>query len=209
VLNKSGKVGGDHRIPEFEILLGDSTLTTHAEYGYRYRLNVREVFFNSRLGFERRRVMAQVNPGENILVPFCGVGPFAIPAASRGARVVAVEKNPAACKWLAENIRLNNVRVDILCADASVLPFCLKTGFDRLIVPTPYGMDRFFDLLSPLLRPGGFMHFYTFGVEGDVRVRRKEFAGKGYEVRQVRRCGNVAAGVSRWVFDLRKHIEQE
>ena len=59
------------------------------------------------------RVIDQVEPGEKILVPFCGVGPFAIPAAAKGAHVVAVEQNPDAYFWLEENISLNKVRKNI------------------------------------------------------------------------------------------------
>ncbi|MDK2891898.1 RsmD family RNA methyltransferase [Methanohalophilus sp.] len=208
VLNKISLVQGDHRVSEFEILLGESTVTTHREYKHRYNLDVSEVFFNSRLSFERQRVMSQVQKGENILVPFCGVGPFVIPAAARGANVLGIEKNPAACKWLFENIYLNNVssKVDLICADALDIPNMVKSRFDRIIIPIPYGMDFFFELLSPLAKKEGFLHFYTFKVAGEIESIKENFSELGYEILGVRRCGNVASGVSRWVFDLQKHI---
>lgn len=208
VLNKVSLVRGDHRVSDFEILLGESTVTTHGEYKHRYNLDVSEVFFNSRLGFERQRVMSQVQEGENVLVPFCGVGPFVIPAAARGANVLGIEKNTAACKWLFENIHLNNVssKTDVICADASDIPNMVKGQFDRIIIPTPYGMDFFFELLSPLLKKEGFLHFYTFKIAEEIESIKSNFSGQGYEVLGVRRCGNVASGVSRWVFDLQKHI---
>ncbi|MBP2030036.1 tRNA (guanine37-N1)-methyltransferase [Methanohalophilus levihalophilus] len=208
VLNKTSLVQGDHRVSDFEIILGESTVTTHGEYKHRYKMDVSEVFFNSRLGFERQRVISQVKEGETILVPFCGVGPFVIPAASKGANVLGIEKNPAACKWLSENIRLNNVlsNADAVCADVSDIPNIVNTKFDRIIVPTPYGMDFFFEILSPLLKKEGYLHFYTFKVAEEIDSTKMDFIGQGYEVLCVRRCGNVAAGVSRWAFDLQKHI---
>ena len=208
VLNKVSLVQGAHRVSDFEILFGESTVTTHGEYKHRYKLDVSEVFFNSRLAFERQRVMSQVQEGENILVPFCGVGPFVIPAAAKGANVLGIEINPAACRWLFENMHLNKVtsNANVLCADASDIPNLLKTQFDRIIVPTPYGMDFFFELLSPLLKKEGFLHFYTFKVAEEIDSLKIGIMDQGYEILGSRSCGNVAAGVSRWVFDLQKHI---
>jgi tRNA (guanine37-N1)-methyltransferase len=206
VLNKVSRVKGDHRVSDFESLLGDSTVTTHAEFKYHYLLDLSEVFFNPRLGYERHRVTSLVLPGEDVLVPFCGVGPFAIPAAIRDVRVFCVEKNPYACHWLAENIRLNNLEgeIHLINADALDIPSILDMKFDRLIVPTPYGQDHFFTLLSPLLKEGGMMHFYTFQVAEAIEKLKQVFQDAGYEIIGVRRCGNVACGVSRWAFDLKK-----
>ncbi|RNI15859.1 class I SAM-dependent methyltransferase family protein [Methanohalophilus sp. RSK] len=207
VLNKISRVKGDHRVSDFENLLGGSTVTTHGEFKYRYRLDLSEVFFNPRLGYERHRVTSLVLPGEDVLVPFCGVGPFAIPAAIRDVRVFCIEKNRHACHWLAENIRLNNFKGHIypINADAGDIPVILDMKFDRLIVPTPYGQDHFFSLLSPLLKEGGMMHFYTFQVAEDIEKSKQAFQDAGYEIIGLRRCGNVARGVSRWVFDLKKN----
>jgi tRNA (guanine37-N1)-methyltransferase len=90
-----------------------------------------------------RRVAAQVRPGERMLVPFAGVGPFAIPIAARKAEVIALEKSREACRWLAENVRRNGVeeRTAVLNADAEHMAQMLKLEFDRAVIPAPYGMD--------------------------------------------------------------------
>jgi tRNA (guanine37-N1)-methyltransferase len=206
VLNKVTKLEGDHRVAGFELLLGDSSLTTHAEFGFRYRMDLKDVFFNGRLAFERERVASMVRKGEDVLVPFCGVGPFAIPAASKGAKVIAIEKNPAACRWLAENIQLNHVEGNIgpILADASCIGNFLKTKFDRAIIPTPYGMDHFLWEVLPLVRSGGPLHFYTFKAREEIDGLIGTYSDMGLEVTGYRRCGNVAPGISRWVFDMVK-----
>ena len=94
VLNKISKVEGERRVAEFEVLAGGGTLTCHREYGYSYRLDVARVFFNPRLAGERMRVASKVLPGERAIVPFAGVGPFAIPLAAAAARVLALETAP-------------------------------------------------------------------------------------------------------------------
>ncbi|WP_233084464.1 class I SAM-dependent methyltransferase [Methanococcoides orientis] len=206
VLNKVTKLEGDHRVAGFELLLGDSSLTTHAEFGMRYKMDLKDVFFNGRLAFERKRVSSLVQKGEDVLVPFCGVGPFAIPAAAKGANVIALEKNPAACKWLAENIRLNHVgdNISSLLADASFIGNMLNAKFDRVIIPTPYGMDRFLEDVLPLVKIGGYLHFYTFKTREQIEVLIGKYSDMGLDVINYRRCGNIAPGVSRWVFDMVK-----
>ena len=46
----------------------------------RTGFDLKTVFFNPKLLRERKRVTDQVQPGELVFVPFCGAGPFAIPA---------------------------------------------------------------------------------------------------------------------------------
>ena len=204
VLNKVAKISREERTADYEILAGDTAVTLHHESGFAYRLDVSRVFFNTRLAYERKRVANQVQSGEKIFVPFCGVGPFAIPAAARGARVVALEQNPDACFWLEENIRLNKVRKQITTIqgdafDTGQLP---HGQFDRVIIPAPYGMDRILDILSPLAVKDGMIHFYTFRPRNEIPALIEEYVQKGFEVSCYNTCGNVAPGVSRWVFDL-------
>jgi tRNA (guanine37-N1)-methyltransferase len=204
VLNKISCLEGGNRTARFEILSGTDTVTTHREYGFTYRLDVRTVFYNPRLASERKRVTDKVSPGERVLVPFCGVGPYVIPAAARGATVTAVELNPEACRWLEENVLENGVedRVTRFCGDAFDTSLLPPGTFDRAIIPTPYGMDAIFDVITPWVKPGGMIHFYTFCNPEQSGTLGKEFVSRGFELVVKRKCGNIAPGISRWVYDL-------
>ena len=206
VLNKVSKLKGEDRVGRYEILSGTTTRTEHREYGFRYRLDVNEVFFNPHLSYERFRVASQIRGHEHILIPFCGVGPYVVSAASRGASVVAVEKNQKACKWLAENVKLNrvNTNVCIICGDASYIPNMVRCSFHRAVLPIPYGMDHFLYEISGLVKHGGIVHFYTFRKQYQIQGLVEEYRDNGFDVVFYRRCGNVAPRVSRWVFDLKK-----
>ena len=206
VLNKISRITGCGRTACYEILAGKDTVTVHREYAFAYQLDAGTVFYNPRLASERRRVTDQVQTSERVLVPFCGVGPLVIPAAARGARITAVEKNPEAFRWLARNVFLNGVqnRVDALFGDASDVSLLPVYLFDRAIIPTPYGMDTIFDMLASRVKPGGMIHFTTFKNQEQADALVGEFSRKGFEVIVQRRCGHVAPGVSRWVYDLVK-----
>ncbi|NMC09987.1 MAG: class I SAM-dependent methyltransferase family protein [Methanothrix sp.] len=208
VLNKTSKIEGDMRLASFEVLAGSgNAVTLHREFGFVFRLDVTRVFFNSRLGYERIRVARQVQSGEQVLVPFAGVGPFVVPMAARGARVLAVEKNREACKWLAENVRLNRVdgRTEIVNADVFEILYPMKTYFDRAVVPTPYGMDSILEAVSSRVKKGGMVHFYTFKKSQQIAGLVQSYKDMGFKVEAFRKCGNVAPGVSRWAFDLKKN----
>lgn len=269
VLNKVSKLEGEHRVADFELLLGDTTETIHRENGYAYKLDVKKVFFNPRLYSERRRVASKIKSGENIIIPFAGVGPFVLPAAGKGARVYAIEINPDACTCLRENIRINRLEGQVTVIQDDFENFfrtgeifqildskthkesqndgrggnCEKirdsekiengdkvgnkafsglsacpvpgkgknkelhfpgSGFDRAIVPTPYGMDYFLVEITKLVRKEGHIHFYTFKAESQIPGLIDEYKKMGLEVELYRRAGNVAPGISRWVFDLKK-----
>lgn len=79
-----------------------------------------------------------------------------------------------------------------------------EAGFDRAIVPTPYGMDHFLREVSILIRKGGYIHFYTFKAESQIPGLIDEYKKMGLDVELSRRVGNIAPGINRWVFDLIK-----
>jgi tRNA (guanine37-N1)-methyltransferase len=204
VLAKREKVAGSSRTARYELLLGEGTVTLHREFGFSYRLDVGRAFFSTRMAQERKRVTGQVQAGETVYVPFAGVGPFAIPAAARGAEVWAVEMNPDAFRWLGENAALNHVSTNchILQGDALDTAHLPRTTFDRIIVPTPYGMDHALKTILPLLAEEGMVHFYTFKAKEQIPALTAAYEAKGLAVRYSAPCGNVAPGISRWVFDL-------
>lgn len=204
VLRRVSKMGGTCRIAGYQPIIGTKTRTLYKESGFRYRVDLSHAFFTSRLAGERQRISGIIRPGELVLVPFAGVGPFVIPVAARGAQVIAIEINPDACLLLRENIRLNHLedRVAIIMGDASLACRMLKIMSDRAIIPTPYGLDETLIPLSRMVREGGSIHFYTFDNRDGAQERANILSQSGFNVDRFHRCGNVAPSVSRWVYDL-------
>ena len=209
VLQKTSCIKGERRVGEYEFIKGERrTDTTHKEAGYSYKIDLSSVFFSPKLCYERMRTASQVRPGEKIIVPFAGAGPFAIPAADKVLEVIAVEKNPDACRYFQENLKINGLREkgDIICGDALFISdmFCEKEYFDRAIIPTAYGLDIALLKTAAVVKTGGIIHFYTFKTKEEISGLILFFKEKGLETVFFRRCGNIAPGVFRWVFDLKK-----
>lgn len=207
VLRKLDKIKGELRVADFEVLFGDGVDTIHKENGCAYCVDVTRAYFSTRQYSARMRIAECARDGEDILCLFAGVGPYVIPVAKRHAvRIVAVEINNVACRHLMKNTKLNRVSdsVDVVCADAVAVGSMLRAQFDRIIMPTPYGCDFFLDTVLSILKPGGMVHFITFKGHGEVDEFASGLVDKGVEVQYMKRVGNVAPGVGRYVLDLVK-----
>ncbi len=205
VLLKKNKITGEKRIGEFEILLGDRTETFHRENGCIFHVDVARTYFSGKMYFERNRVVQEVNDGEDVLVLFCGVGPFLIPIRKKkNVRITGLDNNPAACALLKKNARLNDIYTDIVLGDAKYMNAIFRKEFDRIVMPAPYGQDHFLDRAHLLLRPGGIIHFYTFKKDFEISHFRRVLEERGWHIEFYRECGDIAPRVKRYVFDLKK-----
>lgn len=98
-----------------EILAGDDNMIAEVkESGCRFRFDFSQVYWNSRLHTEHDRLIKQFAKNDYVCDIFAGVGPFALPAAKKGANVYANDLNPVSYKWMVENIKLNKVQYTML-----------------------------------------------------------------------------------------------
>ncbi|GAA0468651.1 class I SAM-dependent methyltransferase family protein [Halococcus dombrowskii] len=169
VLDRASKVTGEFRTREWDHLAGGSTETVHREYGCEFALDIAEVYFSPRLATERHRVTEKIAADEQVVDMFAGVGPFAIPAAKRGAEVVAVDLNPVAVDYLRENARRNDVaeRVTAIEGDVRTIADEYEDWADRLVMNLPHSADEFLDAAVRLASDDCLLHYYDIQHESD------------------------------------------
>ncbi len=182
VLLKAGEREGEFRVRPLRLVAGsEDTEVVHKEYGLRFKLDPRLVYFSPREAEERRRVASQVQDGELVYVMFAGVGPYALVIASmRRALVIGVELNPHAARYFGENVRLNRLgsRVYPIEGDVSYVSPALYGKFDRVVMPLPKGAYLFLRHALKSIRPeGGYLHFYYWGGD-DVFQRGRELVSR-------------------------------
>ena len=172
VLAQVGPVDGELRRPRVERIAGIETETEVVEHGVRWRFDAAEIMFAAGNRTERRRAGVLARPGETVVDLFAGIGYFAIPAAvhGRAARVVAVEKNPVAYRYLLENAERNGVgaRLECLRGDNRTVP--LPTGVaDRVFLGYLPDAVPWVDRALGRLRPdGGWLHVHTIADADDA-----------------------------------------
>ncbi len=183
-----GPITGEHREPDVEVIAGTGdTETVHREHGTAYAMDLAEVMFSPGNQAERARMGDVVSEGERVLDMFAGVGYFTLPMARAGAEVTAVERNPAAFRYLVENAMLNDVgsRVhpyradcrDVVreaftpqnerAADAASKEFANEAPADRVVMghydatePAEDGSYDYLDAALTALAPGGVVHVH-------------------------------------------------
>ena len=100
-------------------------------------------------------------------------------------------------------MELNHVDAEIILGDANSMSNLFKKGFDRIVIPAPYGQDHFLEIAGTLLKPEGMIHFYAFKKDFEISHFKRLLEERGWMVDFYRKCGAVAPRVNRYVFDLR------
>ena len=169
VLDRASKIKGEQRIRDWTVLVGESTETVHREYGCEFALDLAEVYFSPRLATERHRVVEQIAPDEHVFDMFAGVGPFAIPAAARGATVVGTDINERAIEYFRENARRNDVdeRVTAIAGDVREVAAEYENWADRIVMNLPHSADEFLDSAVELAGEDCVLHYYDIQHEDD------------------------------------------
>lgn len=164
IILKTGKLSGEFRVGDYEVLYGEGTETVHKEHGTRIKVDPTEMFFSEREGTERKRIFESVQEGERVLVMFCGAGPFpsTIARNSDPEEIVGVEKNPEAVTYARENGELNNVSETVEILQGDVKDVCPELDcFDRVLMPSPTNSLEFTEEALDCTCEGGVLVVYS------------------------------------------------
>ncbi len=217
VARKMGKVGSgseEYRLRKYEILTGENRLETmHKEAGVQLHVDLEKAYFSPRSSHERERVANLVKTGENILVMFAGIGPYALAIAAKQptAHITAIEINPEAVKLMEENVRINRLGFAItpFLGDVITLLPKLNQAFDRIIMPYPERSWDFLDLAFKYANKNATIHFYAFVredklAEAEAKIKNiAEKENKKVQAITVLKAGSYAPKTWRYVFDIK------
>lgn len=110
VVNKLDSIETEFRVFAMELLAGVPEYEAEvSESNCLFQLDFRHVYWNSRLHTEHGRLIAQFQPFQVLADVMAGVGPFAVPAAKKGAWVLANDLNPHCHSSLVKNSARNHV----------------------------------------------------------------------------------------------------
>ena len=169
VVKKLGEVAGQYRTRSFQVVAGAGTTeTVHYEFSSSYRLDLTTVYFNPRLSHERLRVAHEVGEHDVVVDMFAGVGPYSVLIAKSQPRtkIYSIDINPAAIRYLKENIFSNRVADQVipLLGDARLFSEeKVRSIANRVVMNLPSEAEKYLPAALQMLKPdGGIIHFYQF-----------------------------------------------
>ncbi len=214
VLEKTEKFSGRLRTLRTRWLAGEKNLEAlYKENGCEFRFNVESCYFSSRLASERKEIASMVRKGENVLVMFGGVAPFAIVIAklAKPKHVVSVELGKECSKYALINVKRNKLekRVDVVQGDVRrVLPKMMNK-FDRIIMARPNLKDSFLDVSFPRVKKGGAIHYYGFYDEADLGEMKELLMNEAkkskrkIKILRIKKAGDIGAYKFRYRADIK------
>jgi tRNA (guanine37-N1)-methyltransferase len=166
VYSEKTPVSGEYRTQELKLIGGvDNPITTHKENSCLFKLNVKKVYFNPRLGTERLRVVNNVKNDEKIIDMFAGIGPYSIQIAkNKETEVIAFDINPEAIKYFKINLLKNKIEtINPILGDVRNYINQYENYADRIIMNLPGSAFNYLkDACKFISDRGGIIHYYQF-----------------------------------------------
>ncbi|MBI5225062.1 class I SAM-dependent methyltransferase family protein [Candidatus Micrarchaeota archaeon] len=167
VAKKGSEVSGKFRVRKLEVLAGENrTETVYRESGCAFEIDLAKVYYSPRLSFERERIAKKVKKGETVLALFAGAGffPIVICKYQPKCKIVAVELNPVAVKYMEKNIARNKMETSIKPILGDVKKVLGGKKFrrwaNRTTLPLPHSAYEFLAEILDSMKKGGIVHFY-------------------------------------------------
>ncbi|NPA47578.1 MAG: class I SAM-dependent methyltransferase family protein [Thermococci archaeon] len=159
---RKGRISGEFRETNYELLYGNDTVTVHVENGVKYKLDVARVMFSPANVKERVRMARVARPGELVVDMFAGVGHLSLPMAVHGgARVIAIEKSPYTFRFLIENIELNGVVDRMTAYNIDNRDFPGRDLADRVLMGYVVRTHEFIGKALDIARNGAVVHYHN------------------------------------------------
>lgn len=177
VAKKTSATEGQFRIRKITPIAGEKrTYTDAKESGCTFTIDLNQAYYTPRFSSERLRISNLIQDGEDILIPFAGVGPYPIiiEKHSDPKQIVAIELNEYAVAAMNSNILKNKCKKIIpILGDAKKIMANKKYSAwaDRIIMPHPTDSLSFLKEALRCTKDNCIIHLYGFGpVDGTPDV---------------------------------------
>jgi tRNA (guanine37-N1)-methyltransferase len=209
VYAKKSGMQGKYRVRKFRLIGGrKNKIAKYRENGVLMEFDVEKVFFSPRLSSERKRIAELAKNGENVLVLFAGVGPFALCIAKQRplSKVIGIELNREAVKWFRKNIKLNKLEnIKAVLGDVKKEVGKFRGWADRIVMPLPKDAEHFLKDAETASKKGTIIHFYSFvdANRPEQHAMEKIKANlKNYRIIQIRKVRDYSPKTVQVVADI-------
>ncbi|MCD6142821.1 class I SAM-dependent methyltransferase family protein [Thermococcus sp.] len=208
---RKGRIGGEFRETNYEIIYGSDPITIHKENGVFYKLDASKVMFSPANVKERVRMASIAKPNELVVDMFAGIGHLSLPIAKHcKAKVIAIEKSPYTFRFLVENIELNKVQDRMAAYNIDNREFKGENIADRILMGYVVKTPKFIPKALEIAKDGAIIHYHNTIPEKlmpeepfrTFQETAKEY-NYGAELLESRIIKRYAPGVWHVVLDIR------
>ncbi|MCD6140163.1 MAG: class I SAM-dependent methyltransferase family protein [Thermococcus sp.] len=208
---RKGRIGGEFRETNYEIIYGSDPITIHKENGVLYKLDASKVMFSPANVKERVRMASIAKPNELVVDMFAGIGHLSLPIAKHcKAKVIAIEKSPYTFRFLVENIELNKVQDRMAAYNIDNREFKGENIADRILMGYVVKTPKFIPKALEIAKDGAIIHYHNTIPEKlmpeepfrTFQETAKEY-NYGAELLESRIIKRYAPGVWHVVLDIR------
>lgn len=197
---------GELREPAVKVIAGSGTEVLHKENGIIYHFDAAQVMFSKGNFLERRRLIQQVRPGEIVVDMFAGMGYFSLGLAkfSKAGKVIAIEKNPVAFRYLRNNLKINKLKFETIFGDCR--DFNIDSLADRVIMGYFPGTEQFLPQAVKIAKSGGTIHYHNCYFERQLWKKPLEEIKKacpGHSVLGKRKVKSIGPRTYHAVLDIK------
>ena len=159
---RKGRIGGEFRETNYEIIYGSDPITIHKENGVLYKLDASKVMFSPANVKERVRMASIAKPNELVVDMFAGIGHLSLPIAKHcKAKVIAIEKSPYTFRFLVENIELNKVQDRMAAYNIDNREFKGENIADRILMGYVVKTHKFIPKALEIAKDGAIIHYHN------------------------------------------------
>jgi tRNA wybutosine-synthesizing protein 2 len=206
----SGKISGQLRKPNVQWLAGKkNTLTKVRENQCDFIVDISKVMFSKGNQEEKRRIVKQIQEGEEVIDMFAGIGYFTIPIAKlTSAKIWAIELNPDSIKLLKQNLKLNKIenKVKVIQGDSNIEAIALGKKFDRIHMGFFPGTYDFLPTALEICKEKGIIHFHEVAENPEqIEEKIKQISSQEkVKIKVLKKTKIKAYGIRiwHWVLDL-------
>jgi len=208
---RKGRIGGEFRETNYEIIYGSDPITIHKENGVFYKLDASKVMFSPANVKERVRMASIAKPNELVVDMFAGIGHLSLPIAKHcKAKVIAIEKSPYTFRFLVENIELNKVQDRMAAYNIDNRKFKGENIADRILMGYVVKTHKFIPKALEIAKDEAIIHYHNTVPERlmpeepfrTFQETAKEY-NYGAELLESRIIKRYAPGVWHVVLDIR------
>ncbi len=198
---------GELREPKVNVIAGNGTEVLHKENNMIYHFDAAQVMFSKGNLFERQRLINVVKPGEIVVDMFAGIGYFSLGLAkfSKATKIVAIEKNPVAFKYLRNNLKINKANMETIFGDCRDFSDTVENYADRVIMGYLPGTEQFLPHAIKIAKNKGVVHYHNSYFERDLwkkPLSEIKNACKKYKILGKRKVKSIAPRTVHAVIDF-------